>query len=150
MSHWTAPPLLPWLLLRSLCTDLRMNESIPHAIHHRLQGYYKKDLEQSSITLAEATAPYNVALKTAAVKQVIRKEHLPTATGQKITGTQHGFKTELQAVKIFLFSSKLICWEWWYRGNSHSGTINIEPIYTRNMPLCKLYRQKTEDGNQSK
>lgn len=83
-------------------------------------------------------------------------------TGNKKRTLAHGHRSEdhwysawlqdreLQAVKIFLLSSKLIYWERWYRGNSHSGTINIEPIYTRNMPLCKLYRQKTEDGNQSK
>lgn len=81
-----------------------MNWSIPHATHHGLQGYYQKDLEQLSITFAEAAAPYNVVLNTAAVKHVISKGHLPKATGQKITDTQHGFRTENYKMSRLSFS----------------------------------------------
>lgn len=42
-------------------------------------------------------------IKTAAVKQVIRKEHFLTATDQKIIGPQHGFRTENYKMSKFSF-----------------------------------------------
>lgn len=98
----TAPPLLPQLLMGS-CAQIkdegRVNWSIPHATHHRLQACYQKDLEQSSVAFAEAAAAYH-----GAAKHIISKGCLPKATGQKIIDTQHGFRTENYKMSRLSFS----------------------------------------------
>ena len=108
---------------RGVCAQIKdeggVNWSIPHASHHRLQGYYQKDLEQSSITFAEAAAPYNVALKTTAAKHIISKGHLPKATDQKITDTQHGLRTENYKMSRLSFSQV----------NKFSGNGGTEEIF---------------------
>lgn len=85
----------------------------------RLQSYYQKDLEQLSITFAEAAAPYNVALTNTATKLIISKGHLPKATGQKIIGTQHGFRTENTKCQGFLY----------FPGNKSAGKGSMEEIF---------------------
>lgn len=87
-----------------VCAQIKaegVNWSIPH---HRLQRYYQKDLEQLSIAFAEAAAPYNVALSTAAGKCITSKRRLPKATGQKIIDTQHGFRTKNYKMSRLPFS----------------------------------------------